>query len=74
MYRSYNQWFTFFLTLEMPLKLRACGVWRLFEAYHADDECDRMNGGERQFEWVVFLIIGNNKDVILVAARLDSLD
>ena len=48
-----------------------CG---LFESYYADNECNRVDGRYGQFEWIVFLVVGYDEDVVLVMARLYALD
>ena len=46
----------------------------LLQADNTDDDSDGVESGVWEFERFVFLIVGDDEDVILVAARFDALD
>lgn len=47
---------------------------RLFESDGSDDECDGIDFGEREFEGVVFGVIGYDSEAIFLRAWFDSFE
>ena len=47
-----------------------CG---LFESYYADNECNRVDSGCRDMDWVVVFVVGNEVKITLLC-WFDALD
>ena len=70
----------------MVVKMRVCAglvalgrtrgkcTGRLFQADEADDEGHGVDFGEGEFKRIIFWVVGNEGDVLLVGSGFDALD